>query len=418
MQLSKNISLAVLGRSLTAVSGFALAFFLPLCLGLAETGFVYLVITQATLFSVVARSGLDYSVNERLIAKAEDDSETRISFWLGMLRGCIFVAVVGFLLILVGGATPEWVRAFGCVSLLGTSFAFSAYLFQLNKIDGRVVRASLMRGFSHNVALLAGCCALLFLYDSQPSSLGFCCVFGFVLVVTLGNAWVCLAPHFRKSKFSLSSFSLARAPLAPKFMAYSLLSYGITDVDYMFLAYFQGNEELAVYSTMKRLALMAAILIDVGNLIFPKIYKDGMESAAGMRKAGLASRRLALVFSLCALVAFIVTLFFAESLIALAGGEGYVSGYPVILVLMAAFVLMLATGFAEVFLLLKGDRDALLKNMVWSLIVVIICNLFLVPLMGAPGAALSFLISNVLMKLALTIHVQRKYNLKLYIGWR
>lgn len=419
--MNRSVMLALAGRGLTALAGIAVTLLLPRYFSLEAVGVVYLVITQATLFSLFARFGLDYSVSGALMAVDTPRAERQVKVAHG-LAVLGFAAVSALLVLLLapalaalaGEALPPGRLA--VVAGWGTAYAFSFYLFQLYKLDGHVFRATLSRGALPSV-MLAGTVGLWLLAGVEVSldaALGWM-VLALALAVAINGLF-----YFRRDlgRDALDPESLRTAARgAPHFLSYSLLAYLISDLDYWFIGHLAGAEELAVYATMKRLALIAAILVDVANLVFPRFFREGMRDPSRMPAVARSARRAALLGAAGALLAVVVLMVAGRPLIAFFLGERFLAGHGVLVVLMLSFVFVLAAGFAEVFLVLKGDRDILLRGMGQACLAVLLLNALLVPRLGAMGAALAFLLSSFLMRLSLSWSVWRRYDIRLFAGW-
>lgn len=420
-ELGRSVVLALAGRSLTALAGVTVTLLLPRYFSLADVGAVYLVITQATLFSLFARFGLDYSVNAALLAAATPRAaaQVKVAHALAILGFAALSAGLALVLApplaaLAGIAAPP--RHIGLVAAWGTAYAFSFYLFQLYKLEGHVLRATLSRGALPSIAL-AGTVGAWLLADIELSLDA--ALEGMLLVLAVAvalNGLVYFRRDLRREALEGGALRLA-ARGAPRFFSYSLLAYFISDLDYWFIAQLAGADDLAVYATMKRLALIAAILVDVANLAFPRFFREGLRDPARMPAVAQLARRAALLGAVAALAAVAVLVVAGRPLIAFFLGERFLAGHGVLVVLMLSFVFVLAAGFAEVFLVLKGDREVLLRSMGLTCLAVLVLNAVLVPRFGTMGAALSFLLCSFLMRISLSWAVWKRYDIRLFAGW-
>jgi len=167
-------------------------------------------------------------------------------------------------------------------------------------------------------------------------------------------------------------------------------------MDYWVISALLEKRDLAIYSTMKRVALLCAIFIDLANLIIPSLssqVKTTDEFAKLLRK-------LSLLFSMLSFVAFIVTYLFGESIVIKLFGQQY------------------TTGFSEIFLILNDQKNILVIASIFGLVVSLVSNVLLIKHYGIVGAAYSFMVTVLLIRFSLTAFVRNKYKCNLIACWK
>ena len=415
----KMLGKGVLGRGLTALSALLLTLFLPAVLESESVGNIYLSLSIAALISIFSRWGVDNATNEK-VAHCEGEEERRVK--ASVAAAALMGVSISSLIWLIAG--KYFVNALGVdlsmmgvlgVSFLSAALAISYILFQLYRIDGYVLWGALTRGFFINAVLLV--VLLLVLALKEKPSVDQILIFwgGGILICTIINFY----DYSRKNKFLISDIRarVVVSLFSTRLFGYAVLLYFVTDADYYFIQGYMDPADLAVYASMKRLAVMAAIYTDVAHLMLPGIYKKYVQSN-DLGAAVAVFRKLAVLgFSLSIFITA-AAYFFMKDISLLFWPESYLSGVPALVIMLSGFALAMSFGFSEMWLLLKGDKSALLMSMLLALVTCLLLNFILTPNFGIVGAAIAFAMSNVMLRLGLSLYVLRKYRVRLMMWWR
>ena len=408
-----------MGRGATAFSALALTLILPNIFEDKVVGEIYFGLSVAALVSVFARWGLDNSANAKIAkSNVEDEASDKASIIVASLIGIVLSSILWFFLgQYILGLLSINLSGFGVagISFLSAGMALSYILFQIYRIDGAVIWGALTRGFFINAFLITVSLSLFAYGDVEESddALFFwgVAVFAFSLL----NIWF----YIRKNAIPLSASKKETviSLFSTRFFGYSLLLYFITDADYYFIQVYLDSQELAVYASMKRLAVMAAIYTDIAHLILPNIYKKYFKGGEELIALAVFRKLSALGF-LGGVLVSVVAYFFLSDLALLFWRDSYLSGVPALTVMLLGFALTMSFGFSEMWLLLQGDKNALLISMVGALLVCLLANSALTPRYGIMGAALSFSLSNIVLRLGMSLYVLKKYRVSLMMWWR
>lgn len=406
------------GRASVAIIGFFLTMALPRYLEVEEVGKVYFCLTIAALLSIFFRFGADNTASA-IAAKALDDSikieKEKI------IAVCISLSLVGgsvwLLLVYVGAVGALIGAAVGSADLIaagamGMGLTICYMLFQLYRIDGEVFLGALTRGFFHNFMLL------------WTVPLGASLNLSYDKIIIISSLSVLMASsvnliiYARRHRVSLR---LARRKelerfISWKLMAYSLLLYFITDADYYFIKGYLSDADLGVYASTKRLAVLVAIYIDLAHLVLPSIYRESQVSGNHAYALSIF-RKLALLGFVSSGFLTLATFIYAEDIFSIIWGEEYKVGADVLTILVFTFSLTLAFGFSEMWLLLNEERDALYIGMGAVLFMCLGLNHYLTPIYGVKGAAWSFMVSMIALRVSLAVYVRVKYRVWLTMWW-
>ncbi|KAF0809831.1 polysaccharide biosynthesis-like protein [Alcanivorax sp. S71-1-4] len=408
----------VLGRGCVALVGLLLTVTLPRMLSTDEVGRVYFAISVGALLSIFARLGMDNTANA-ITANASDaliqDRKRQIigaSLVLGMAFLSAWVLLVTVILpegLLLGLSSTDLLSS----GLLGFALAISYILFQLYRIDGHVFLGALTRGFFHNLVILVSLPLLISASVGFDLSLLLAC--GLVSIVALANLILYSARNGAlPSLFDTSGISRL---VSARFLLYSFLLYLITDADYYFIKAYLSDAELGIYASMKRLAVLIAIYIDIAHLVLPRVYRNALNRER-ISEALVVFRRLALLGFVASVVLMLVLGLYASPIFLRLWGPDYLPGISVLNILLLSFALSLAFGFSEMWLLLNENKNALLASMVFVVGMCFALNIMLTPVYGLTGAAWAFSGSSILLRLIMMIYVRRKYNVWLMMWWR
>ena len=417
----RSVARASVARGIVAISGLLLTITLPLVLSLDQVGKFYLILTYSTFLSILMRMGLDYDVNGKIASVSGEARIIKFNYLVSLLTTSSLVAVFSlFVFYLITESDLFNIKAseFGYLIVsLGFSLAVSAFLFQLYRIDGHVFRASLVRGLSINGSFLISLIILSNVGELDEEST-LCVMVIFTLIVSLINIFLYF--YFYIGAFPIRRIGDRRDRNSSNlpFLFYSLLAFFIADVDYWVVAAHLDDENLAIYATMKRVALLAAIFLDIGNLVAPKILRNTMQNIKKECKNLLHIRRLAFLFSLLSFTAAIFVFMFGEFLIGKIWGERFTTGFYPLVIFMVAYGLILATGFSEALLILKSNRRVMLQSMTIAFVSIVFLSNYLTAHFELIGASLSFLICAVGLRAYWSYKVFKMYNYGVYASWK
>lgn len=165
------------------------------------------------------------------------------------------------------------------------------------------------------------------------------------------------------------------------------------------------EEEVGIYRVADNIAsLLSVALIVANSVIGPKLaslYAAG--ELDDLRR--LAKNTARVVLALCVPVALFAVVE-GEWLIASLFGAEYTSGYPVLVLLVLAQVMSVATGSVGLFMNMTGHETDAVRMLGVALLVNLVLCLILIPLYGVVGAAIAVAVATILWNLLLHIKVR------------
>jgi O-antigen/teichoic acid export membrane protein len=233
-------------------------------------------------------------------------------------------------------------------------------------------------------ALLALLCGIIFVWGiyAEPAT---------VIMVAIGVQalqTICIWAVFRWRRISLEGSS-GREAIDSRFFRYSLyaflsnaLHFLVTRVDFWFLQYYQGEEQVGLYALASRIGQLFLVLPAlVAGVILPSIAADpGARVPFERLFRGINTINI-LIMALLGVAAFLVVpLIF--------GLEFEGSVFPLLILLPGIFSLAGQTLMAAYFAA-KGRPSVNTLSSFLTLLLVLILDLWLIPTKGAEGAAIA-----------------------------
>lgn len=188
----------------------------------------------------------------------------------------------------------------------------------------------------------------------------------------------------------------------------------MVSTDLWILSWARSHEEVAVYGVVTRIIQVMGALPTIANYILPQeiaiLYADGRRPELE-RLARTAATAVALL-SLGALAGIVVL---GRPLIRLAFGEGYVSGWGLLLILAAGTFWDAASGLAGYVLQMTGHHVQLLRLTAASAATNAALNLFLAPRFGGYGVATATAVTLVVFNLIVVRAARRAVGVRTFV---
>jgi len=354
-----------------------------------NTGVYFLALSIITIFSVIADFGIT-SVVIREIARFPEQTVSIIRRALGLKIPFLFLGVLGSLCAGFFLGYDPFLRsliAFACLVL--TLDAFSLLFYGVLRGHHQLQYESLGMFVGQGITALFGACALFFfpilplLIAALIAGSGFNFLFSSFRVARLYGTH-CLLPSWQKETsllFLRTAFPFALAAIFVKIYSYT---------DSILIAKYLGNEAVGIYSVAYKytyafqflpLAFVAALYPGLSELI----EKDLTALRHIFEKAMwyMAVLVTPIVFGLWAIAFYVVRL----------AGEGYAASGPVLAILVfALFPIFLDYPIGS---LLNAAYRQSTKTVIMGITMMInvLLNVWLIPLVGVPGAAIAALVS-------------------------
>lgn len=237
-------------------------------------------------------------------------------------------------------------------------------------------------------------------------------IYFFLSVAMIGvNAFINLI-HTKKFIMFLLNFNIKKY-LVPFFTLgfYAIITSMYTTFNTTFLGFVCGTDEVGNYTTATKLySIIIALFTAFTGVMIPRMTSLVAENKIDeFKNKCQKSMELLISFTLPATILFVI---FSPDLVYLLAGKGFEGAYLPSRIVMP---LLLIIGLAQILVMqiltpLKKDR-AILVNSIFGAILGVSLNFCLVPYYGAVGAALSWVLSEVLVTISAQIFVFKYINI-------
>ena len=208
------------------------------------------------------------------------------------------------------------------------------------------------------------------------------------------------------SKNLLSYYEILKVSFPMLLTSTMTLIMGWTDI--LMIGIFQSEADVGVYSVILKLAgLTSIILLSVNTIMAPKIVEYyTKKDFIGLEKIVQNSTNL-IIFSSLPII-MVLTLF--PTYILDIFGKEFLIGIPVLLILMFGQMMNMIVGSVGIILIMTGKQTIYNKIMIFSSLLNIILNYFLINMYGIVGAAYSTAISTVVLNIVPFILIKYYYG--------
>jgi O-antigen/teichoic acid export membrane protein len=190
----------------------------------------------------------------------------------------------------------------------------------------------------------------------------------------------------------------------------------MVSTDLWILSWARSHEEVAVYGVVTRIIQVMGALPAIASFILPQeiavLHADGRHAELE-RLARTAATAVALL-SLGALLGIVVL---GRPLIRLAFGEGYVSGWGLLLILAVGTFWDAASGLAGYVLQMTGHHVRLLRLTAASAATNAALNLFLAPRFGGYGVAAATALTLIGFNLLVVRAARQAVGVRTFVYW-
>ncbi len=176
-----------------------------------------------------------------------------------------------------------------------------------------------------------------------------------------------------------------------------------TGINTVFLGFLTNSEVVGYYSLAEKIIkALLGVQSQISVVFYPHIssrIKTSLEKAARSVKQG------ATAVMLMAIPLFLLSFTFAKEIILLVGGEKFLPSITTFRVLSFLFIIVgLSNVLGLQILLPMGRRKEFMNATLWSILVIVLLDILLIPPMKQYGAALSFVFSEVAVMLIMFYH--------------
>ncbi len=399
IRLVRGSAVFFFGRITGAVAAFAMQILLARWLGGEALGIYVRAFSWCVILSILSTLGLGYAairfIGMNLATKDQDQIHgyVRRSWQLVFATSCLVCCLVFAVVMLKGDSISAAERgalqvAFLCIPVFSLMHLSGSIAKALSWFPLAVVPSTVMRP-----TLLLLLFSIAWFYGVASSATDVMLInLGVMLILTVGQA---LLLRQRLRKQLTGSMPEYDTPVwirtgIPLLVSALFIGY-FPELNVIFAGMFLPAEDLAVLSAGFRISMLITFVMSaVDSATTPsasRIYSGG--DRTGMQR--LVSSATQLRFW-SALVAAGLLALFGKKFLGLFGPD-FIAGYGVLLALTLAQVFRAACGPVAELLNVTGHQDQCLKVFAWSLVLIALLNIVLIPVYGIDGTAIAVLVT-------------------------
>jgi len=187
--------------------------------------------------------------------------------------------------------------------------------------------------------------------------------------------------------------------------------------DTIMLGIFTSESNVGLYNVALKLAMLTGIILgSVNSILAPKLSETFNNDKFDSFKQ-LIHQSTRIIF-LSTLPVLLVLLIFPEFCLSFFGTEFIVAKNTLLILLFGQFI-NVSSGSVGFVLQMTGNEKVFQRILLYSLIINILLNYFLIPLLGLNGAAIASVLSMIFWNLSSVFFVYKKYNiLTIFSLWK
>ncbi len=196
----------------------------------------------------------------------------------------------------------------------------------------------------------------------------------------------------RKNVSAVTSSASQLSRLSLPTMLHGGAAVLMSSVDIWVIRIFGDSQDVAVYGSMARVAVMLGLALNVVNMVLPSILAGLGHQFRIREMEGLVRSAASWSAALVVPLLLVVTLF-GTQIIALLFGEQFIDGYVILLLLSCAYTFNVLCGSSGALLQMTGHHNILLVvTAVWG-VVNLGLNIVMIHYYGVVGVAVATLVS-------------------------
>ena len=391
-ELLKASTIAFAIKIIATALAFGLNIILARQLGAEGSGIYFLAVTVVLFVATFGRLGLENSLVRFIAANVSRDQPKKVLgvYHKAMLYSLVISIILSVLLYLFAPILsqslfkkpalekPLILLAFSVVPL--ALFTLHAYALQgLKRVAESVTVLSVI------VPLVTSVIALLFVpkYGITAAVWGY--LLATFMALLLGKYfWQRAVAAFNTTDSAFDTKELLSSSM-PLFTVV-IMNMAITLLPTLFLGVWENSENVGIYSTASRTALlMSFILVAVNSIAAPKfsaLYQQGNIYALGK-----LARNAAKIMFVLAIPALLILLLIPEWILSLFGDE-FKRGSTVLMILAVGQFVNVTTGSVGFLLMMSGNERLMRNILVFSALLSVVLNIWLISDYGIIGAAI------------------------------
>jgi O-antigen/teichoic acid export membrane protein len=195
---------------------------------------------------------------------------------------------------------------------------------------------------------------------------------------------------------------------APMLMT-ALMTFVIGQTGVLMLGIMRTEEEVGHYAVAVQLAAVTAVMLQALNTMATPNYSKLFYSGKTDELLRVARQTSKLVFWV-SLPVMLVLICFGEYVITLFYGQPFVAAYPPMIFLLIGKFVYAISGSTGAFMNMTGNQKPLLVIKASAALMNVLLNLWLIPVYGLNGAAVSAMVSLIFWNVAVLITIKNKFG--------
>lgn len=209
--------------------------------------------------------------------------------------------------------------------------------------------------------------------------------------------------------FSLSSFSLQEARYilkeASPIVIMIVIAHLYVRIDVFMIDIMLGKEEVALYTAAYNFLDYLMILSHtIVTAVFPNFTGLALRNQLQFK---LLYRKIIRIYATCLFPLAVLVAFFSPELLTLVYGVSYTPASGVVALLMVAAIIAWLNGPSGTIFIAVKQQNIYVRGSLFSLIINFIGNLFLIPILGYEGAAISTVLTEIALCSFCLFHIYR-----------
>ena len=406
----RKTSFALLIRAFGAISALLFQLSIARLLGPEATGIYFYTLTIVMLLSTFGRFGFDKIITKQVAVTLEKNQRLAAMNFIvagGFVVVFLSVLIASVLALVVANGffkelfdTSLYIATIAIVFvglswylsgvLIGTKQSNIASSIQtlVTPLVAVVVIHTLQEDYGDSSATFA------FMIGSM-----FSCALGFVVISKFFSSW-------RKVEILNSLKQTKLVASAGMHVMIGALSNQLTlFLPIFFLSVFATVDEIGVFSIAQRMSMMISLVLFASNIVLaPRIAS--MWSAGDRKRIQSLSRSVSILMLFVALPLVIPMIFFPDAIMGLFGVE-FAAGGLLLSILAVSQLFNVLTSSVEQVMIMTGYEKLVMKTGLVAALICCLCASTLIPLYGAPGAAVSSAVAVVALN-----------GLRVFLFWR
>jgi O-antigen/teichoic acid export membrane protein len=421
-RISRQSGIVFAGTIFTAVLGYVFKVYLARVLGAEALGIYALGMTIISFLGIFNGLGLHDSAVRftALYQTSKRFGALRSLLWNGswilLATNLIFAAVllkVGPWIATDFYHSPQLARYLPLFAVIMITGALTAFFSSVLAGYKEVGRRTVITKFVASPVTMAAAVLLISLGGG---------LWGYLVAQIIGGVVVMALLIFLVWRFTpvaARSLDVKKLGIEPEVWSFSVAMFGLgllgffmRQTDQVALGYYRGAREVGIYAVAAALIAYEPIILQSVNQIFAPVIADihtrGEHALLGRLFQTLTKWMLGLTLPLA-----MVLIVYARPIMRIFGHD-FEAGWPILVIGTCGQLVNCGVGSVGNMLMMSGNQRRLIRVQAVMALVMVVLNLWLVPLWGALGAAVAAAITNAGTNAGSLVEVRRALKLSPY----